>query len=89
MLSILLSYQIYSLVSVTEMVFANGKKMKGLCSSYLQGLSPNATSQNSSACRIFVRPSSFRLPKQLSCPIIMIGNIVSATILLVFHLYFL
>lgn len=57
------------LVSVTEMAFLTGKKSKGLCSSYLQGLVPNK-----SACRVYVRPSTFKLPKSLSTPIVMIGK---------------
>jgi hypothetical protein len=50
------------------MSFSSGKKVKGLCSSYLQNLVPNQ-----STCRAFVRPSTFKLPKSLSTPIIMIG----------------
>jgi NADPH-ferrihemoprotein reductase len=60
-------------VSVTEFA-ANGRKLKGLCSSYLQQLMPGASSSTrAAACRVFVRPSSFRLPKLLSTPIVMIG----------------
>jgi NADPH-ferrihemoprotein reductase len=51
-------------VSVTEKTLNNGKLFRGLCSGYLQ---------NSSKCRIFVRASSFRLPKSLNTPIVMIG----------------
>ena len=49
----------------------SGKKVKGLCSGYLQNLIPHQSS-----CRAFVRPSTFKLPKSLSTPIIMIGEIV-------------
>lgn len=51
------------------MSFASGKASKGLCSSYLQRLIPHK-----STCRVFVRPSTFKLPKLLSTPIIMIGT---------------
>jgi NADPH-ferrihemoprotein reductase len=44
-----------------------GNKLKGLCSGFLQSLQPNQR------CRVFVRPSSFRLPTDLSVPVIMIG----------------
>eukprot|EP01038_Epipyxis_sp_PR26KG_P006475 gene6475-8907_t len=55
-------------VSVTEYSLRSGKKFRGLCSGFLQDLAPDAGS-----CRVFVRPSSFRLPKSLSTPILMIG----------------
>jgi len=55
-------------VSVTEYLLASGKKFRGLCTGYLQNLQSNIDT-----CRIFVKESSFRLPKQLSTPIIMIG----------------
>lgn len=54
------------------MSFASGKVSKGLCSSYLQGLIPHK-----STCRIYVRPSTFKLPKQTSTPIIMIGSTIT------------
>ena len=55
-------------VSITEYATENGNIFKGLTSAYIQNLLPSQ-----SKCRIFVRPSSFRLPKKLSTPIVMIG----------------
>jgi NADPH-ferrihemoprotein reductase len=46
----------------------SGKKSKGLCSGYLQGLQAGETS-----CRVFVRASTFKLPSVLSTPIVLIG----------------
>jgi hypothetical protein len=66
-------------VSVTEMSFSSGKKVKGLCSSYLQNLVPNQ-----STCRAFVRPSTFKLPKSLSTPIIMIGTATCSRLKIVY-----
>lgn len=54
-------------VSVTE--FGSVLRRKGLCSGYLQGLEANGKS----ACRVFVRASTFKLPTELSTPIVMIG----------------
>ena len=60
-------------VSITEFAVANGsRKLKGVCSGYLQRLLPGSASP-AAACRVFVRPSTFRLPKLLSTPIVMIG----------------
>jgi NADPH-ferrihemoprotein reductase len=53
-------------VSVTEFKRADNTVFRGLCSSYLAA---GATR----TCRVFVRPSSFRLPASNSTPIIMIG----------------
>eukprot|EP00596_Hydrurales_sp_CCMP1899_P008435 CAMPEP_0119042436 /NCGR_PEP_ID=MMETSP1177-20130426/15177_1 /TAXON_ID=2985 /ORGANISM="Ochromonas sp, Strain CCMP1899" /LENGTH=623 /DNA_ID=CAMNT_0007009233 /DNA_START=235 /DNA_END=2106 /DNA_ORIENTATION=- len=58
---------IHITVSVTE--FGSVVRRKGLCSGYLQGLEANGKS----TCRVFVRPSTFKLPIELSTPIIMIG----------------
>ena len=58
---------IHATVSVTEHRTASGKLFKGLCSNYLASLKP------SSKVKIFVRPSTFKLPKSLSVPIVMIG----------------
>lgn len=55
-------------VSITEYKTEKGTMFKGVTSAYIQNLVPNQ-----SKCRIFVRPSSFRLPKKLSTPIVMIG----------------
>jgi NADPH-ferrihemoprotein reductase len=56
-------------VSVTEHKnHHTGEKFLGLCSGYLQSLLPNQ-----STCRIFVRPSTFRLPKSLASPVILVG----------------
>jgi NADPH-ferrihemoprotein reductase len=54
-------------VSVTEYK-VNGKTFTGLCSGFLRDLIPKQ-----SQCRIFVRASTFRLPKSISTPIILIG----------------
>lgn len=57
-------------VSVTDYVLPSGKRFRGLCSSYLQRLGAgNAAAK----CRIFVRASTFRLPRSLSTPIVLIG----------------
>lgn len=58
---------IHITVSVLESRLTCGKVVRGLCSSYLDGLTPG------SRCRVFVRPSSFRLPANISVPIVMIG----------------
>jgi NADPH-ferrihemoprotein reductase len=58
---------IHATVSVTEHKAPSGKVFKGLCSNYLASL------KASSKVKIFVRPSTFRLPKSLSVPIVMIG----------------
>eukprot|EP01032_Pedospumella_encystans_P018505 gene18505-21066_t len=52
-------------ISITEFEFKNGKNFTGLTSGYVTSDCINA--------RVFVRPSSFRLPAQLSTPIVMIG----------------
>jgi len=58
---------IHITVSVLESRLTCGKVVRGVCTSYLDGLNPG------SRCRIFVRPSSFRLPQDHSIPITMIG----------------
>jgi NADPH-ferrihemoprotein reductase len=60
--------KVHITVSVMESKAQSGEVFRGLTSSYLQSLEPNK-----STCRVFVRPSSFRLPKAISTPIIMIG----------------
>lgn len=68
-------------VSITEYQLKNGKEFIGLTSNYITKLSNNNKASNDNglglgdytSCRIFVRPSTFRLPKQLETPIIMIG----------------
>lgn len=52
-------------ISITEFAFKSGKHFTGLASGYVTSDTNNA--------RVFVRPSSFRLPAQLSTPILMIG----------------
>ena len=54
-------------VSVTNTPTKSGKIIPGLCSTYLSQLSPLVR------CKIFIRPSTFKLPSSLSTPIIMIG----------------
>lgn len=60
---------IHLTVSVTERVSPTGAKVEGLCSNFLKRL----INTGSQSCKMFVRDSSFRLPKSLSTPIIMIG----------------
>jgi len=55
-------------IGITSYKLKNGKIFTGLTSGYLQNLQPQ-----SSKCRVFVRASSFRLPKSIQTPIIMIG----------------
>ena len=54
-------------VAVSNTKLASGKIVPGLCSTYLHDLPIGAS------CKIFIRPSSFRLPASLATPIIMIG----------------
>ena len=55
-------------VSVTEFKLPSGKVFRGVASGFLQTLKAG-----SSSCRVFVRPSTFRLPPTLNTPIIMVG----------------
>jgi NADPH-ferrihemoprotein reductase len=55
-------------VSVTDYALPSGRRFRGLTSSFLQGLKAGKD-----ACRVFVRASSFKLPKSISTPITMIG----------------
>ena len=54
-------------VSVTAFALKSGRPFRGLCSGYLQDKAAG------SKLRIFVRASSFRLPKSLGTPVVMIG----------------
>ncbi len=54
-------------LSITEFLLPSGRNFKGLTSSYIK----NATMGQK--LRVFVRPSSFRLPKKNAVPIVMIG----------------
>ena len=65
-------HRVHITVSVTQFKSAQGRAVKGLCSGYLQKLVPGVSAA-APACRVFVRPSTFRLPKQLSTPVVMIG----------------
>ena len=47
---------------------AGGKVFRGLASGFLQNLC-----SGSGRCRVYVRPSTFRLPQSLATPIIMVG----------------
>jgi NADPH-ferrihemoprotein reductase len=55
-------------VSITEYALKSGRSFVGLTSGYLKDLAPGAQK-----CRVFVRPSSFRLPLHLTTPVVMIG----------------
>lgn len=55
-------------VSITEYALKSGRTFTGLTSGFLKDLTPGSRKM-----RVFVRPSSFRLPAHLSTPIIMIG----------------
>lgn len=55
-------------VSVSENTRKDGSVFKGVCSSYLAGLKPGKET-----VRVFNRDSTFRLPKDTSRPIVMIG----------------
>eukprot|EP01035_Chromulina_nebulosa_P017613 gene17613-23188_t len=57
---------IHITVAVADKFINDSKVFKGLCSTYLMDL------QNRN-CEILIRPSTFRLPIDLSVPIIMIG----------------
>ena len=54
-------------VSVLKEKKRNGSLFKGVCSNHLAGVEKNGM------CRVFVRPSTFRLPQDSRKPIIMIG----------------
>ncbi|CAB9521411.1 NADPH--cytochrome P450 reductase (Fragments) [Seminavis robusta] len=58
---------IHLTVSVTEAARKDGTVFKGVCSSHLAGLKPGDT------VRVFNRSSTFRLPKDTSIPVIMVG----------------
>jgi NADPH-ferrihemoprotein reductase len=59
-------------VSVTQHERKNGSIFKGLCSSHLADFKKKETACRQTV-RVFNRPSTFRLPKDSSRPIIMIG----------------
>ena len=58
---------IHLTVSVTEAQRKNGSVFKGVCSSHIAGLKPG------DLIRVFNRSSTFRLPKDASKPILMVG----------------
>jgi NADPH-ferrihemoprotein reductase len=60
---------IHLTVSVTERTSPSGVKVEGLCSNFLKRLMDTGAQSS----KMFVRESSFRLPKSLSTPIVMIG----------------
>ena len=55
-------------VSVTQFELPNGKVFRGLASGFLQNIAVGA-----GRCRVYVRPSTFRLPTALTTPIVMVG----------------
>jgi len=55
-------------ISITAYKLKSGKVFTGLTSGFIKNLQPR-----SSKCRVFVRASSFRLPKSIDTPIIMVG----------------
>jgi len=57
---------IHITVSLTEYNLATGRPFTGLCSGFIKSLGDRA-------CKVFVKPSTFRLPKSLSTPITMVG----------------
>lgn len=59
---------IHLTVSVTSAPRKDGSLFKGLCSNYIASRKPGIDS-----IRVFIRPSSFRLPQDISRPIILIG----------------
>lgn len=60
---------IHLTVSVTQRISPSGATVEGLCSNFLKRL----ISTGSQTCKVFVRESSFRLPKSLNTPVIMVG----------------
>lgn len=56
-------------VSITEYQLKSGRTFTGLTCGFLKDLLAGGEAK----CRVFVRPSSFRLPTALSTPIVMIG----------------
>ena len=60
--------RVHITVSVTDFKLPSGRRFRGLTSSYLQGLQGGRDS-----CRVFVRASTFKLPKNMKTPITMIG----------------
>ena len=60
--------EVHLTVAVTEEKGKDGTTFHGVCSTHLASLNPTR-----STVRIFNRPSTFRLPKDSSRPIIMIG----------------
>ncbi len=59
--------EVHLAVSVLQKTFDGGREWKGLCSSFLANLKPG------NQCRVVVRPSGFRLPRDPDRPVIMIG----------------
>jgi len=55
-------------VAVTVDKLPHGREHKGLCSCYLQGLR-----ENKDKVVVYIRPSTFRLPKQIATPVVMVG----------------
>lgn len=80
--------QIHVTVSIINKVQEDGRIFNGVCTNYLKKLVPPKSDNDKAlvsdvserktfdewpCCKVFVRPSSFRLPQQPSTPIILIG----------------
>jgi sulfite reductase alpha subunit-like flavoprotein/nitric oxide synthase oxygenase domain/subunit/hemoglobin-like flavoprotein len=61
--------QVQLTVGVVQVKTAAGKIRQGLCSNYLAGLDP----QRGDTARVAVRTSTFRPPKDLRTPVLMVG----------------
>lgn len=62
---------IHITVALTEKNLPDGRKFRGVCSADLVAHDP---AQGLAPARVFVRPSTFRLPESLSTPVLMIGE---------------
>ncbi|CAM9899696.1 unnamed protein product, partial [Discosporangium mesarthrocarpum] len=78
--------QVHVTVSLLEVMMSEGRVFRGVCTSHLgklvpqrngstlaTGLAVNLAEGRGCTCKVFVRPSTFRLPSNPSTPIIMVG----------------